>query len=197
MQDSGPSAPIEALAELAGAFDNLKIPYLTGGSFASSTHGEYRATNDLDILCKLELTVLPALFTALRTGFIIDEIAVRTAVTLERSCNIIHEASFIKVDLFTKCGPYQLEQLKRAVDIRLPGHDRSLKVAAPEDIILAKLTWYKNGGCVSERQWRDILGVIRVQGTKLDLAYLQEHAKSQETVELLAKARNACGGVWA
>jgi hypothetical protein len=61
-------------------------------------------------------------------------------------------------------------------------------VATPEDTLLAKLEWYRSGGEVSERQWRDVLGIMMVQGNKLDLAYLRQWAKELKVSDLLERA---------
>ena len=61
-------------------------------------------------------------------------------------------------------------------------------VATPEETLLAKLEWYRNSGEVSERQWRDVLGIMMVQGNKLDLAYLRQWAKELKVSDLLERA---------
>jgi hypothetical protein len=61
-------------------------------------------------------------------------------------------------------------------------------LAAPEDIILNKLEWFRLGGEVSDRQWGDILGVMRVQGESLDMKYLRAWAKKLALSDLLEKA---------
>lgn len=61
-------------------------------------------------------------------------------------------------------------------------------VATPKETLLAKLEWYRNGGEVSERQWRDVLGIMMVQGNKLDLAYLRQWAKELKVSDLLERA---------
>ena len=57
-----------------------------------------------------------------------------------------------------------------------------------EDIILSKLEWYRMGGGVSERQWRDVLGVLKVQGERLDHAYMQRMAAELGVADLLERA---------
>ena len=64
-------------------------------------------------------------------------------------------------------------------------------VASPEDILLAKLEWYRMGGEVSERQWRDVIGVLRVQAGVLDVDYLQRMARELEVADLLEQALKA------
>jgi hypothetical protein len=63
-----------------------------------------------------------------------------------------------------------------------------LKVATAEDALLTKLEWFEMGGRSSSRQWNDILGIIRQQGTTLDLVYLRQWAASLNVHALLEQA---------
>lgn len=79
--------------------------------------------------------------------------------------------------------------MARRQALPIPGDPEvHLQIASPEDTILQKLLWYRKGGEVSERQWSDILGVIKVQGRALDLAYLEEWAQRSRVDDLLARA---------
>jgi hypothetical protein len=66
---------------------------------------------------------------------------------------------------------------------------RMFLVATPEDVLLRKLQWFRAGGETSDRQWRDVLGVMRAQGENLDHAYLDLWAPELEVDDLLARAR--------
>ena len=59
---------------------------------------------------------------------------------------------------------------------------------APEDILLQKLRWYRLGSETSDRQWRDVLGIVRVQAGRLDAAYLRRGATILGVEDLLTKA---------
>jgi hypothetical protein len=69
--------------------------------------------------------------------------------------------------------------------------EASAKFASPEDTVLAKLEWYRMGGEASERQWRDILGVLKTRAGELDLAYLHQWAGELQVSDLLARALEA------
>ena len=188
--DLDQDSPLSAILDFTTILDHLGFQYLIGGSFASSVHGEYRTTNDIDFLCSIVINLLPGFFKLLKGEFIVDEIMVKESVSLKKSFNIIHEKSFTKIDVFTKVGEYQNEQLSRAREISIPGISKGVKIASAEDTILSKLLWYKMGNEVSERQWKDIQGVLKVQGDKLDFKYLQMWAENIGVSQLLEKAKN-------
>ncbi len=183
-----PDSPIEAIQSFSEILDELAIPYLIGGSFASSVHGEFRTTNDIDILVQLTEEKLNTLCERLRSKFIVDEVAARAAFAKQRSFNIFHEPTFIKIDIFTRVDSYRREQLSRAQKILIPGTSILVAVATPEDIILSKLAWYKLGNEVSDQQWRDILGVLKVQGSRIDREYLLNKAEELGLSTLLDRA---------
>lgn len=177
-----------ALEVLSRAFVAAKCRYLIGGSFASSMQGEFRATNDIDILTDLQPHGVPQFRQVLGDAFIVDDIALLAAAERRASCNIIHEPSFIKIDLFYSREEFHLQELERAVELALPSSGITVHVATPEDIILAKLAWYKKGGNVSDRQWRDILGVLRIQQQRLDRDYLSKWSAILNVESLLDTA---------
>ncbi len=95
-----------------------------------------------------------------------------------------------KVDVFArKRRPFDQAQFeRRTAQVVAIAPERTAYVASPEDTVLTKLEWYRMGGDVSERQWRDALGVLKVQGERLDLAYLRRWATALEVADLLEKA---------
>lgn len=95
-----------------------------------------------------------------------------------------------KVDIFPKSPrPFDQSQLERRISLLLAiDPERYAYIASPEDNILAKLDWYRKGGEVSDRQWQDVINVIRIQGDQLDLNYLQKWASQLGVADLLAQA---------
>jgi len=180
--------PVLVAALVTRTLESLGIGHTIGGSIASSFAGEPRSTIDIDIVVALTDAHIPGLVTSLEDDFYIDEAALRRAVRDRTSANLIHHATHLKVDLFVAGGtPLDEQQLRRRREVRL-SDGRTLYVHPPEDILLQKLRWYRKGGEVSDRQWRDIRGIIRVQGTALDRDYLAANAPVLAVSDLLERA---------
>ncbi|MEW5983458.1 MAG: hypothetical protein AB1806_13980 [Acidobacteriota bacterium] len=180
--------PLATAHLVAHHLDALGIAHSVGGSLASSFAGEPRSTVDIDIVAALEEHHVDALVAALSADFYIDADALRRAIRMRSSANLIHQATQLKVDLFVAGGtPLDARQLARRLAVDL-GDGRYLFIHPPEDILLQKLRWYRRGGETSDRQWRDIVGIVRVQGSKLDREYLKEGAEILGVADLLARA---------
>jgi hypothetical protein len=183
-----PADPVAVALIVAGILDALGIRYTTGGSIASSIAGEPRSTVDIDIVAELDEPRVTALVSALSSTFYVDDRAVLRAVRTRGIVNVIHQDTQLKVDLHVAGGtPLDEQQLQRRTPVEV-GAGRILYVHPPEDILLQKLRWYRRGGETSDRQWRDILGIVRVQGDRLDRRYLIDHAPTLGVADLLARA---------
>jgi hypothetical protein len=179
-----------AVAGVADILDALNVRWAVGGSVASAAHGEPRATNDVDLVAVL--TEAEARTVVLRLGgdYYADGDSAAEAVRLRGSFNIIDRRSFIKLDVFVPGpGPLGLGQLDRKRDLDVFPSMRPVPVLGPEDVVLQKLRWYRLGGEVSDRQWRDIVSVLRLVRSELDDRYLNDVAAGAGLTTLLERAR--------
>ncbi|WP_457653613.1 hypothetical protein [Rhodocaloribacter sp.] len=181
---------LPALTPVVTAFDRLGIAYFIGGSIASSYHGLARTTSDVDVVADLREHHVGALIEALRSGYYVDESMIREAIRTRGSFNVIHFDTMLKIDIFIlKPDAYDQIAFSRAARASLSeSSSPSFRVAASEDVILHKLYWYRLGGDVSERQWGDVLGVLKVQRDALDLPYMKTWAARLRISELLDRA---------
>ncbi len=178
------------LRPVVEAFSSLGILYEVGGSLASSAYGMARATMDIDIAADLELDHVKPLVEMLAPSFYVDEHAALEAIRTESSFNLIHQETMLKVDVFiTKDRPYdRLAMDRRRAEQLVEGEDFTVFFSSPEDTILNKLMWYRLGQETSDRQWTDILGVLKVQQGRLDDGYLQRWAEELGVGDLLDRA---------
>jgi hypothetical protein len=184
----------EVNLEVAGVFDDMNVPYFLGGSLASSTHGIYRATADSDFIAWLVPAQAGDFVARLGDGYYSDTEAIRDAASRCGSFNVIHLGTMYKVDVFVpRLSEFPKSQMSRRVGLEVDGDGPLLYFASPEDTILSKLDWYRLGGETSDRQWNDILGVLKVQGDRLDFAYLDRWAAELRVADLLARARDDAG----
>ena len=182
--------PISVLSSVTSALEKLKIRYVLVGSFASSIHGLYRATADIDILTDVSAEHIGPLYKALNETFYVDELAMRNAIARGQSFNAIHFNSVFKVDFFVaSTDEFAVSQLDRRQSRALsPDRPDEVFVATAEDTVLAKLRWFRAGSESSKNQWNDVLGIISVARDELDTTYLQTWAERLGVDDLLQRA---------
>ena len=181
---------VAALRPVAQALEALGVPYYLGGSVASSAHGIARASLDADVVAALGPEHVDALTARLGADYYIPVDRLRSAAARRSSCNFIHLATMFKIDLFvSKDRPFDREAVVRARPQAFDtGPDApTFPVASAEDTVLAKLEWFRLGGETSERQWWDVVGVLRVT-PDLDRAYLDHWAGGLGVSDLLSRA---------
>lgn len=193
---NAPSDIEVALAPVIDVFERHGIAYAIGGSVATLVHGEFRATNDVDVVADLRPEHAAILAQELGDAYYADEESIADAIRRRSSFNLIHLASMLKVDVFVLKGhPYARESLRRSIRSPLAPTEgaRGFTFSSREDIVLAKLDWFRKGGEVSERQWRDVQGVMKVQREALDLVYLRRWATELGVTGLLERALAEAG----
>lgn len=182
------AAELLAVVEaVIAALRRQDITYFITGSLASSVHGEFRATRDLDVVAALERRHLAPLAAELSGEFLVDLEQATTAVASGTSFNLIHRTSYLKVDIFPCATAFDREAARRAVEITLPGGREALRVASTEDILLAKLRWYRLGDEQSEVQRRDIESLVALNRDTVDRRYLERWAESLGVWDLLSR----------
>jgi hypothetical protein len=186
---------IEVTLLVTEALDRIGVPHVVGGSLASSLHGIPRATQDVDIVADLRLAHVEPLVTALERDFFIDADMIREAIDRRACFNVIHLGTMFKVDVFVvDHSPMSVEEMARRQTYAVAaGSARCLAIASAEDIVLQKLKWYRLGGGVSDRQWGDVIGVLKVRGPALDRAYLVRWADELGVADLLERALEEAG----
>ena len=180
-----------ALTPLIDVLERLGVAWYVGGSVASTVHGRFRATNDVDLIANLREEHASPLRAALEAEHYIDEESICDAVRHESSFNLVHYGTGLKIDVFIAADT-EYEAGVRARRVPEPIGDgadaRCLWIASAEDTILAKLAWYRCGGGASQRQWRDVQGVIELRGRELDVEYLRRWAPVLGVGDLLEEA---------
>lgn len=190
-------SPFLVLSQVARVLEQHEITYVLVGSLASSMHGMYRSTADIDLLADIKAKHIRPLLDALNKSFYVDEHAVQQAVEQRRSFNAIHFDSVFKVDIFIpKADEFATKQLERRERRKIaPEIEQFIYVATAEDTILAKLRWYRAGDEVSSTQWSDVLGVLGAHSVRLDIDYLHEWADKLGVRDLLEKAFSSVEGI--
>ncbi|RME38590.1 MAG: hypothetical protein D6793_02480 [Thermoflexia bacterium] len=181
---------LKALIPVVEALEKLGIAYQIGGSVASSVYGVPRTTMDIDLVADLRPEHVRPLVDLLQDRYYLSLEAISEALRRRSSFNLIHLETMVKVDVFIlRPEPYEQEAFRRSRrDTVVEESAREFSLSSPEDVILHKLAWFRMGGEASERQWSDVVGVLRVQADALDFAYLQQWATALGLADLLEQA---------
>jgi hypothetical protein len=176
--------PYELLEIVVKALDRLGIPYLVTGSIAAIAFGEPRLTNDIDIVAGVEKSHVPDLLAAFPAEqFYVSEDAIRDAIRYRKQFNIIHPASGLKIDIIIReNSAFNDSRFNRIRRIK-PGESFEANFASPEDIIIMKMRYFRDGG--SEKHLRDIAGIMKISGAEIDRAYIHDWAARMGLSDIL------------
>jgi len=185
----------QIIALVAKRLEDLRIPYFIGGSVASITHGEPRLTGDADFIVRILPFHLPQFVKMFETDFVVSSDAVQDSLNRRYAFNIIHLDTAFKIDFYpiSEEDDLAIEAFARRQRQNIGAGE--VWITSAEDTILAKLRWFKKGSEGSDQQWRDVLGVLKVQGERLDFSYLESRARKFGFADLLNRAREDAGSV--
>ena len=184
---------LSVIRPVIGAFERLEIPYYLGGSVAAIIYGLPRMTMDADLSASLVESHVPQLVAAWEDDFYVSGPMIREAIQRQSCFNLIHLKTVYKVDVFcSHTQPFQQSVLnRRRRDSLVSGDDELfIDIASPEDLILHKLLWYRKGNETSERQWTDILTVLKLQSDSIDASYIAEWAATLKVLDLWDRIRD-------
>ncbi len=169
----------DLLKLIADLLDGIGVSWMLVGSHASSYYGEARSTHDVDIVVDLPPEKIHELLDAVPSDrYYLSEVALREG----RMANLIDTQSGDKVDLFMvghdPIKKAELSRRKQVVLMNMPVY-----IASAEDTIVAKLRWHLQSGG-SERQLRDVKGILACQSQIIDTDNIKQRLATQELEQL-------------
>ena len=176
------------IRQLVDILQRLGIRYVIGGSMASSSQGAPRSTNDVDVMVTRFSGREQQFVAEFGAGYYVSLSAVVEANQRQRSFNVVNTNTGFKLDIFIeKPRAFDKQAFNRAVLRRLLGGDDEFRVLSVEDVVLTKLEWYRLGNEVSDRQWEDVIGVLKSNWSQFDRQYCAEWAKHLGVDDLLQR----------
>lgn len=172
--------PEQLLCRIAKILEKLDIPYLVTGGFAVAVLAKPRYTADIDIVIELvpqKLQQLSKELFSLDKDVYISKEAMREAIEHKGEFNFIHPQTGLKVDFWTKRYPF--ERFEKAITKKIEGQE--INFISPEDLILSKLIWCKEGQ--GAKQLEDIKSILAI--AKPDINYIKNWAERQSTIKIL------------
>jgi hypothetical protein len=181
---------LQVLREVVARFDKLAIPYALGGAMASSLYGVNRYTRGADLAAEPFPGQVAQFAAGFNQDYYVSVPAIQDAIQRRSSFKIINTRTGFKIDVFIrKDRPFEESAMRRRMAIQLPDvPEQPMTLLTPEDTILFKLEWYRLSDEALDQQWKDILGVLKVQAGRLDEIYLDQWATELHVSDLLAKA---------
>lgn len=188
------SDPVAIALRVATAIESAEGFYFVGGSVASSLQGDPRSTNDIDFVISLSVDRIAAFADALGSDFELDRDMLRDALLRASSANGFYLPVLTKLDFFgLGREPFDEIEFARRRAVAVGPNGEALVIKSPEDSVLRKVLWFRQGGGVSDKQWRDIVSILRVSREQIDLAYLLHWAQRLGCEDLLSRAQADAG----
>ncbi|MGZ5453968.1 MAG: nucleotidyl transferase AbiEii/AbiGii toxin family protein [Candidatus Aminicenantales bacterium] len=175
----------ELLRHAARCFEKHRIRYFVTGAVAAIAYGEPRLTNDIDIVADLSEDDIPKLIACYPAReFDFDEDSAKRALISRSQFKIIHPESGLKIDVMISRGDeFDQSRFRRARRLR-PLEDTEVAFASPEDVILKKMAFYRDGR--SEKHLRDIAGILKISSGGIDISYIEGWVKKLGLEEIWA-----------
>ena len=172
----------DPLAIIVWELDRFEISYMLAGSFASTYHGAPRTTHDIDVVIAPSREKLDQLVSGLHPDrFYVSKAAADEAWRRRGMFNVVLFESGWKVDLILcKDRAFSRAELARRQRVDLGGLE--VWMATAEDTVIAKLEWARAGA--SERQIRDVIGILETSGEHLDREYIESWVEELGLVDL-------------
>lgn len=161
----------DLLKKVSACFNRMNIPYFVTGSIASIAYGESRFTNDIDIVADIKKEhILDIIKCFPEEDYYVSEESIKNAIYRKFQFNIIHPASGLKVDVvIRKKSDFDDMRFSRIYNFKMDGV--GVNFAAPEDVIIMKMKYYKMGG--SEKHIRDIMSMIKISKELINFDYIE------------------------
>ena len=168
------------------ALEHFSVPYMVVGSFSSNVYGIPRSTKDADFVVQLEQTGIGAIGERLGPDFQLEAQMSFETITGTSRHRIRHPSSTFMIELFLLSNdPHDRERFARRT--RLPVEGREAFVPTPEDVVITKLRWSRQGR--RQKDIADAESVIAVQRNQLDWDYLNRWCDAHGTRTLLDDIR--------
>jgi hypothetical protein len=187
---------LQAVREVIAILDRLAIPYALGGAMASSVYGVNRYTRDANLAVEPFSGQVAQFAASFTPDYYVSIPAIQEAIERRASFNIINTRTGFKIDIFIrKDRPFEESAMMRRRAVLLPdAPEQPMTLLTPEDTLLFKLEWYRLSDEALDQQWKDILGVLKVQAGRLDETYMDHWAAELNVSDLLAKAKRETQG---
>jgi len=173
---------VEIVSRVIDALNQSAIPYMLVGSFSSNLYGVPRSTRDADFVLQLESTPINTLVSLLGPDYRLDPQMSFETVTATTRYKLHHTATAFTIELFL-LSPDPHDQLRFARRLQTVFNARHVFVPTPEDVIITKLRWSKQGQRAKDLD--DVRNVLAIQLPNLDMPYIRSWCAQHNTVGLL------------
>jgi predicted nucleotidyltransferase len=174
--------PVENVAAVLHALNELGVPYMIVGSLSSNFYGEPRNTHDADLVVQLGDKSLSKLMEIVGPGFTLDRQMGFETITGTTRYHIQHVDSEFLIELFELTNdPHNQERFvrrRKTTFLGVPAY-----VATAEDVVIQKLRWYLRGR--RPKDIEDVKNVMEGKMPDLDLGYIRSWCDRHGTRELL------------